>query len=163
MTDYSELKRLAEAANAVTSDVNVEMTLASESGPNQAEIDAVTAFMGMATPAAVLALIAENERLATQVRLAGVSAEMTVHDAVGRAATEYLVVAQERDQLNAEIEALRRDAERYRWLRSQHWNESDMAVACHPKKSVKLGFDCPSGERLDHVIDAAMGKGVSNG
>ena len=159
MTDYNELKRLAEAANAVTSDVNVVLTLASESGPNQAEIDAVTAFMGMATPAAVLALIGENERLATQVRLAGVSAEMTVHDAVGRAATEYLVVAQERDQLNAEIEALRRDAERYRWLRSQHWNESDMAVACHPKKSVKLGFDCPSGERLDHAIDAAMGKG----
>lgn len=54
---------------------------------------------------------------------------------------------------------LHKDAERYRWLRSQHWNESDMAVACHPKKSVKLGFDCPSGERLDHAIDAAMGKG----
>jgi hypothetical protein len=58
-----------------------------------------------------------------------------------------------------DLDAMRKDAERYRWLRSRHWNESDMAVACHPKKSVKLGFDCPSGERLDHAIDAAMGKG----
>ena len=49
-----------------------------------------------------------------------------------------------------------RDATRYRWLREQHWNEADMAVVCHPKKSVKLGFDCPSGQRLDEAIDAAM-------
>lgn len=68
MRDYSKLKELAEAANAVTGDVRVEMTLASEPGPNQKEIDAVTAFMGMATPAAVLALIAENERLQSAAR-----------------------------------------------------------------------------------------------
>lgn len=48
------------------------------------------------------------------------------------------------------------DAERYRWLREQQWNEADMAVVCHPKKSVKLGFDCPSGQRLDDAIDAAL-------
>jgi hypothetical protein len=49
-----------------------------------------------------------------------------------------------------------KDAARYRWLRQQHWNEADMAVVCDPKKSVKLGFDCPSGERLDDAIDAAI-------
>jgi len=48
------------------------------------------------------------------------------------------------------------DAARYRWLREQHWNEADMAVVCEPKKSVKLGFDCPSGERLDEAIDSAI-------
>lgn len=58
-----------------------------------------------------------------------------------------------------DLPTLLRDAERYRWLRDQHWNEADMAVVCHPKKSVKLGFDCPSGERLDESVDAAMGKG----
>ena len=52
-----------------------------------------------------------------------------------------------------------RDAERYRWLREQHWNEADMAVVCYPKKSVKLGFDCPSGQRLDEALDAAITKG----
>jgi hypothetical protein len=50
-----------------------------------------------------------------------------------------------------------KDAERYRWLRAQHWNESNMAVVRYPKTSVKLGFDCPSGERLDEAIDAAIG------
>ena len=149
MTDYSELKRLAEAANAVTSDVNVEMTLASESGPNQAEIDAVTAFMGMATPAAVLALIAENERLATQVRLAGVSAEMTVNDAVGRAATEYLVVAQERDQLKAENAGLKTGYEAYEQVVKELKAEvealrqivSDCAKSCGAAVSVECSLD----------------------
>ena len=61
--------------------------------------------------------------------------------------------------LKTENEALRKDAERYRWLRGQHWNESEIAVVRHPKKAVKLGFDCPSEGRLDCAIDAAMGKG----
>ena len=63
MNDYSKLQELAEGANAVTGDVHVEMTIASDAGPNQAEIDAVTAFMEAATPSAVLALIAEIRRL----------------------------------------------------------------------------------------------------
>lgn len=63
MTDKTELKRLAEAANAVIGDVNVDVTITSDSGPNQAEIDAVAAFLQLATPAAVLGLFAENEQL----------------------------------------------------------------------------------------------------
>lgn len=53
------------------------------------------------------------------------------------------------------IEALELDADRYRWLREQHWNEADIAVVCHPKQSVKLGSDCPSGQRLDEIVDSA--------
>jgi hypothetical protein len=60
-------------------------------------------------------------------------------------------------ELIAEVRALREDAERYRWLRAQHWNESDLAVVRHPKQSVRLGFDCPSAELLDSAIDAARG------
>lgn len=69
MNDRTELKRLAEAANAVTGDVSVDIAITSERGPNQSEIDAVTAFVGAATPTAVLALIAENERLTKAVGL----------------------------------------------------------------------------------------------
>ena len=130
----------------------------------------------------LMALIAENDRLSAQVRLAGVAAEMAAHDTAGRAVTEYLVVAQERDQLKAEIaglktgyeayeqvnaglkvevevEALRKDAERYRWLRIADWWRSPVCVIRNPKEQAKLGSDCPSGDRLDAAIDAATGKG----
>ena len=100
MTDYSELKRLAEAANAVTSDVNVEMTLASESGPNQAEIDAVTAFMGMAIPAAVLAMLADIEYL-TESR-------QEAREERNRIGDRHDALEAERDQLKAENEVLRK-------------------------------------------------------
>ncbi|MDD2054946.1 hypothetical protein NPS46_20570 [Pseudomonas putida] len=133
MADYTELKRLAETANAVTSDTRVEMTISSEPGPNQAEIDAVTAFMGAATPAAVLALIAENNRLNTlrsktereleqelEVWRNGPSCWSCgdtgdVHDILGEwrgqcdcNAAKLIDVSSERDQLKAENESLRK-------------------------------------------------------
>lgn len=55
----------------------------------------------------------------------------------------------------AKSESLSLDASRYRFLREQHWNDSEIAVVCQPKKALKLGFDCPSKERLDSFIDAA--------
>ena len=51
---------------------------------------------------------------------------------------------------------LRKDAERYRWLREQYWNSADICVVRNPKEAVKLGHDCPSFERLDSFIDAAI-------
>ena len=60
------------------------------------------------------------------------------------------------DRLTAERDALRADAERYRWLRAQHWDESPLAVVCAPKAAVKPGHDCPSLGRLDDAIDAAL-------
>ena len=59
------------------------------------------------------------------------------------------------DMLKAEIESLRADADRYRWLREQHWHDGTMCVVVAPKQSVKLGADCPSGERLDALIYTA--------
>lgn len=51
------------------------------------------------------------------------------------------------------------DSARYRWLREQTWDAGPLVAVCQPKKAVKLGFDCPSGERLDQAIDAARAAG----
>lgn len=51
-----------------------------------------------------------------------------------------------------------RDAERYRWLRAQHWGTSPLVVVVDPKNSVKLGRDCPSKDRLDEAIDREMAR-----
>lgn len=108
-------------------------------------------FAAAASPATVLALLSEIERLKAQVRLAGVAGEMAVHEAVGRAATDYGVAILERDQLKVENEVLRKDAERYRWLR-------DGAGYCDTR-------DIPgmAPARMDAFIDTAMAKEVSHG
>lgn len=50
-----------------------------------------------------------------------------------------------------------RDAERYRWLRVQHWYAAKLCVVTDPKRTVRLGTDCPSDARLDELIDAERG------
>jgi hypothetical protein len=54
------------------------------------------------------------------------------------------------------LEAAVKDAERYRWLRIADWWRSPLCTISNPKKQAKLGSDCPSGDRLDAQIDAAM-------
>lgn len=175
-------------------------------------------FYSESTPEVVLALLAEIEQLAVQVRLAGVAAEVTVHQEVGRAVIQQLSLAQERDQLKAENEALahllkrfvdgehnqdedqnerhdyhgeaesllmriggefreyslvsneilfaqyeqlnalRKDAARYRWLRDQCGIVEYKAIA----GSIGPGM-LPSGEKLQEAIDAAMAKEASRG
>ena len=51
------------------------------------------------------------------------------------------------------------NADRYRWLREQHWNDSKFAVVSNPKTAVNLGSICPSRELLDAAIDAAIKQG----
>lgn len=142
-------------------------------------------FIATANPVAIKALIAENERVKSRLCVcrdcgghgeiySGQSTyqghnqppepDMDVCGTCGGdgalgTVEDFEALAAERDQLKTENDALRKDADRYRWLRGQYWNESEIAVVCHPKKAVKLGFDCPSEERLDCAIDAAMGKG----
>jgi hypothetical protein len=52
------------------------------------------------------------------------------------------------------------DAERYRWLRKQDWFDGDLCVLKAPRQVLTqgrgLGADCPSHDRLDAAIDAAM-------
>ena len=77
----------------------------------------------------------------------------------GQEASELVELFQGRESqalASAPIDAdVQRDAERYRWLRKQHWNEAVLCVVAQPKKALKLGFDCPSLDRLDCFIDAA--------
>jgi len=58
--------------------------------------------------------------------------------------------------LTAEIDRLRKDAERYRWLRLQHWHDSTLAVVLNPRESIKLGYTSPSKTHLDELIDEAL-------
>ncbi|WP_207936413.1 hypothetical protein [Pseudomonas sp. 51_B] len=144
--DKQKLKALAEAANAITTDVKITMAI----GADPVEVKAVQDYLQVAMPKTILALLAEIERLEAKVRLAGVAAEVTVHQEVGRAVTRELVLAYERDQLKAENEALRKDAERYRWLR-EPWQDQRQVRAW------------TSLEVMDENIDSAMAKEASHG
>jgi hypothetical protein len=67
-----------------------------------------------------------------------------------------LDLAAERDALLAERDAFAKDAERYRWLRMADWWNSPLCVIRDPKQQAKPGTDCPSRDRLDEAIDAAL-------
>ncbi|WP_439864515.1 hypothetical protein [Pseudomonas antarctica] len=166
MTDYTELKPLLDACRAENCD-----------GPREFR-KAVEALFEVCTVETISALIAENERLTTQVRLAGVSAEVTVHQEVGRAITEVLAVTIERDQLRAEIAGLKTGYEAYERVNAQLKAENEAlrkeCDARHPFKPFHepaIGFTgCViCGVYTDHgglpcpktraTADAAMGKG----
>lgn len=55
---------------------------------------------------------------------------------------------------------LRLDAARYRWLRERDWFVGPLCIVRDPQivlqQPYMLGRDCPSRERLDAAIDAAM-------
>lgn len=113
--------------------------------------------------AAAASLIASSPELAKLERtLANTPNALDLHNS---SLGQHLLDLQENmrgeiAELQAENERLRLDAERYRWLREQHWNDGQLAVVVNPKESVKLGYDCPSRERLDAAIDdAAKGAG----
>ena len=50
------------------------------------------------------------------------------------------------------------DAERYRWLRSRHWRDSELCVVQNLRESVKPCKVCPSEDHLDRLIDGAIAK-----
>lgn len=188
MTDYSELKRLAEAFPAdLDWDSNTEPFFNGPSGeslgggatgfysvygkPFRLEgedydydgptyVEACSAdfakFM-VAAREGMLALIAENEGLKEK------------YEAARDRTNSITLLKMQNDQLKAENEELREDleharreplystrlaAERYRWLRAQTWDASPIAVVVNPKSAVKLGHDCPSGIRLDQLVDS---------
>lgn len=57
------------------------------------------------------------------------------------------------------------DAKRYRWLREQDWFSGPLCVLRDPKlvltRAGGLGADCPSRDRLDAAIDAAISGATS--
>ena len=149
MTDNTELKRLAEHHHSLGHAYTV------------------------ATPSAVLALIAEKDAMAgllkrfvdgeheqdenqaerhmyfteAQSLLALVNGELEAHTIVPDSAIKALNA--ERDQLKDEIEALRQDAERYRRMRSAAPKQADVLAD---------EFDA----EFDLQLDAALGKEVQS-
>lgn len=105
-------------------------------------------FIAAANPATILALLHEIE-----------INERRLHDVAVLCAT----VEQERDQLKAENEALRLDADRYRWLSV----EGNWVARFHGKWRAHVGAygeACPTdwyGSR-EEAIDAAMAKEQSH-
>lgn len=55
-----------------------------------------------------------------------------------------------------DVQVMRTYAERYQWLREQHWSSSPIACVENPKEAIKLGYNCPSQYFLDDAIDTAM-------
>lgn len=49
------------------------------------------------------------------------------------------------------------EAAAYRLIRSFHWHESPLAVVAQPKVALKIGYDCPSSDRLDNMLAELMG------
>ncbi len=119
--DKQNLKALAEAANAVTTDVNITMAV----GTKPEEVKAVQDYLQLAMPRTVLALLAEIERLEDGEQVAddlcAQLSELLGGIAVALRGPEkpshrhgfsdlpsrVKVVIDERDQLKAENEVLR--------------------------------------------------------
>lgn len=188
MVDHSELKRLAEACGnlnwrfqqeswteyAIRDDHGYIATMRvgspKQAGPDP-DREAKAKFLGAMTPAAVLALIAENEALKglyrmhqqTETRemrdlkaeIAGLKTGYEAYEQVNAGLKAEVARSTEREIMQlAEIESLRKDAERYRWLRDQCGIVEYKAIA----GSIDSGM-LPSGESLDAALSAVMGKG----
>lgn len=55
-----------------------------------------------------------------------------------------------------ELESLKRDAARYRWLREQHWEKNTLSVVVRPRTNCTLGTIIPTGDYLDSLVDTEM-------
>ena len=73
------------------------------------------------------------------------------------AALLELIVSRDREleDLREAVAGLRADAENYRWLRAQNWDDGPMCVVMSPATSLTLGSYCPSMSLLDDEIKAA--------
>jgi len=139
MADWSELKRLIDRLKSL------EVGDSAEGDTWEAALEEYEDFLervGWDSQTAILILISENERLQSE------------RDAIAKSqryGQDTVAITVERDQLRAEVEALRRDAERYRWLRSV---ENDVAITFGAHAWEDL-----SDEYMDAAIDAAIGDG----
>ncbi|HCR1638177.1 TPA: hypothetical protein ONA83_003594 [Pseudomonas aeruginosa] len=136
MTDHAELRRLAKAAEfGGGAHEDIEFS-------NQLD------FHAACTPAAILALLDEIDRLkAESDRLRqGMKGDFDL-DA-------WLDWSKEKEQIKAEIEALRRFAARYRWLRDSCTRQWD--VMYRDIEIVINGDGADDCEDLDGIIDAAL-------
>lgn len=149
--DKAKLKALAEAVNESYA------ALCEHGGDELAEAwhSAELAYDDAANPVVVLALLAEIERLSPPAGQVSYQQQMEAWKSASsqdlRARGELMIQV---DELKAENEALRKDAERYRWLRDKQtfiWLIQDW----FPGEAMLTNVDAD--------IDAAMAKEASHG
>ena len=156
MTDIKALKALAEAVRELEDQPE-------KSYEHEEAKDALWLHMHCHT---VMDLIAEIDSLKSRLEME--SAELAWSDSDGRA------IQAERDHLKADNEALRKDAERYRWLMKKglHTEIYANSSAVAPGRGPYICVDLPScgapnrvalGSGADGYIDAAMSKEPDNG
>lgn len=104
-------------------------------------------FIAAASPATVLALLAEIERLDRE--------SQNLSNQLGHCDRERRVFRAERDQLKAENEALRKDAERYRFVRNPIGTSSPLAIWNEGKMPLFSSM-------ADAVVDEFMAKEASH-
>lgn len=170
MSDYSELKRLAEAATPGpwAYDGSYVCPARTEDGTTYVELwrsiadchqPENTKFIAAANPAAVLALIAEVEGLRKLPTAWSEVYEQS--DELDALRDEKLAWLNARDQLKAEVEKLRKDAERLDWLCGQSRPVVEGQTMNNPEGEL-AGYDwgvfgaCGT---VREAIDYAMSKG----
>jgi len=122
--------------------------------------EALQEFLGEKTVEEVaLELLAENERLSASperqiIRAAVTEAVKGIADAA--AADAKAGTLKEIELLKAENEALRKDAERYRWLQHGHSGYIEVVEWIGPHATGMTGED------LDTLVDTAMSKAVKS-
>lgn len=140
-----ELKELAEAANAVTTDVNITMAV----GADPVEVKAVQDYLQVAMPKTILALLAEIEGLHAQHgRDSGELRKLcSARDSARR----------QRDQLKAENEALRSAA-----LAAREFIMREAEVRGLLDEPGQVSHRHPRRQAAIASIDAAMAKEASH-
>lgn len=165
MSDYRELKRLSEAATpgpwVKTIDgvmpEGEKFGIFGNFGANNGEAN--RGFIAAANPAAVLALIAEVEGLRKLPTAWSEVYEQS--DELDALRDEKLAWLNARDQLKAEVEKLRKDAERLDWLCGQSRPVVEGQTMNNPEGEL-AGYDwgvfgaCGT---VREAIDYAMSKG----
>lgn len=142
MRDYSELKRLAEAA-------------ADESQHYLSRSLAVTALSSALSASTVLALIAENERLQREEKNDAIAykaaidrqEELRVERNLFKAESDAVIA--ERDQLKAKNEALHQDRVRYHRLRAMMISNSKFPI---PNEEADKAVDALIAEEAARVF-----------
>lgn len=166
MSDFSELKKLAEAATgfsdvSLAPDVLLELIADYERVTNNRDMwkgqcERQSEMLRLTHEADKL-LKAECEGLRKIISdsAAACGAAVSVECSL-----EFMAMLP--SEIGSVVGGLRKDARRYRFLRNQHWPVAYLAVVVNPKASVKLGHDCPSGDRLDEQVDGVMKREASH-
>ncbi|WP_024718061.1 ead/Ea22-like family protein [Pseudomonas putida] len=124
---------------------------AGRKSPMAGVFEANARFIAAASPATVLALLAEIDDQALQARSA--------REVCLESQAAILSLISERDQLKAENEALRKDAERYQWLRQG----MGKVIVVEPDNDAPCdcdGYEVLLESEVDDAVDADIPKGA---